>query len=58
MEKERYNISPEEKISNESPNDYHGAERIVDEKGEQIAEAAAMYGDLESAEDYGYVSRG
>lgn len=58
MEKDIYNVSPEEKLSNESPNDYHGAERIVEEKGSRIGEAAAMYGDLESAEDYGYVNRG
>ena len=59
MEKDPYNISPEEKLSNESPNDYHGdVEKITEEKGARIGEAADMYGDLESAEDYGYVSRG
>ena len=31
---------------------------IVDEKGIRIGEAADMYGDVESAEEYGYVTRG
>lgn len=59
MEKEPYNISPEEKLSNESPNGYHGdAEKFEQGRRTSIVEAADMYGDLESAEDYGYVSRG
>lgn len=33
-------------------------ERIVEDKGIRIGEAADMYGDLETAEEYGYVSRG
>ena len=49
-----------EKYSNESsPMDHnHDAARVVEEKGIRIGEAADMYGDLGSAEEYGYVSRG
>ena len=57
MEKEAYNVAPAEKISNDSPG-YTNAERIVEEKGVRMGEAADMYGDLETAEDFGYVSRG
>ena len=44
-----------EKLSDDSPPMGH---RIVEEKGVQIGEAADMYGDLDTAEKYGYVSRG
>lgn len=46
-----------EKYSNESP-PMEDPSRVVEEKGIRIAEAADMYGDLASAEEYGYVSRG
>lgn len=36
----------------------YDAERIVQERGVAIGEAADMYGNLETAEDYGYVERG
>ena len=32
--------------------------RVVEEFGIGVGEAADMYGDLETAEDYGYVTRG
>ena len=46
-----------EKYSNESP-PMDDATRVVEEKGIRIGEAADLYGDLASAEEYGYVSRG
>jgi amino acid transporter len=46
-----------EKYSNESP-PMGDPSRVVEEKGIRIGEAADMYGDLASAEEYGYVSRG
>ena len=46
-----------EKYSNESP-PLDNATRLVEEKGIRIGEAADLYGDLASAEEYGYVSRG
>ena len=55
--KEEYNISRTEKLSNESPL-YDDMARVVDDKGVRIGEAADMYGDLATAEEYGYVSRG
>ena len=55
--KEQYNIAPAEKFSGESP-PYDDMARVVDEKGVRIGEAADMYGDLATAEEYGYVSRG
>lgn len=33
-------------------------DRVVEEFGMQLGEAADMYGDLDTAEDYGYVTRG
>lgn len=33
-------------------------DRVVEEKGVRIGEAADMYGDLDTAEEYGYVTRG
>ena len=55
--KEAYNITPAEKYSAESP-PYDDMARVVDEKGVRIGEAADMYGDLATAEEYGYVTRG
>ena len=59
-EKESYNGTAMEKLSDDSP--MNGARRdsaqIVEEKGVEMGEAADIYGDLETAEDYGYVSRG
>lgn len=45
------------KYSDESP-PMDDAGRLVEEKGIRIGEAADLYGDLASAEEYGYVSRG
>jgi amino acid transporter len=36
----------------------HGVQDIVHEKGHAIGEAADMYGDVQTAEEYGYVQRG
>ena len=59
MEKGEYAVEPKEAFGNEPPvyNDPHSAD-IVENKGIRMGEAADMYGDLETAEDYGYVSRG
>lgn len=57
MAQEPYGNSPGEKYSNESP-PYDDPSRIVETKGVRIDEAADMYGDLATAEDYGYVTRG
>ena len=46
-----------EKYSHESP-PLDDATRVVEEKGIRIGEAADLYGDLASAEEFGYVSRG
>lgn len=46
-----------EKYSNESP-PLDDATKVVEEKGIRIGEAADLYGDLASAEEYGYVTRG
>lgn len=61
MEKEPYGVPPDretrEKYSNESP-PFEDPSRVVETKGIRIGEAADMYGDLATAEDYGYVTRG
>lgn len=36
----------------------HGIQDIVHEKGAALGEAADMYGDIQTAEQYGYVQRG
>lgn len=56
-EKEPYGHSPEGKYSNESP-PYEDPSSVVERKGGRIGEAADMYGDVATAEDYGYVTRG
>ncbi|KAG8526707.1 uncharacterized protein KY384_008136 [Bacidia gigantensis] len=57
MDKEAYNMG---KLSGDSPehDGRHDSANIVHEKGVAMGEAADLYGDLETAEDYGYVSRG
>lgn len=42
----------------EAPPYEAGVDRLVEDKGLRIGEAADMYGDLQTAEEYGYVSRG
>jgi hypothetical protein len=43
----------------ESPGyDHKDAADIVASKGNNIGEAADIYGDVQTAEEYGYVSRG
>ena len=37
---------------------YDDPSRIVEEKGIRMGEAADIYGDVETAEEYGYVTRG
>ena len=37
---------------------YDDPARIVEDKGVRMGEAADMYGDLDTAEEYGYVTRG
>lgn len=36
----------------------HGIKNIVGQKGSAVGEAADIYGDLATAEQYGYVQRG
>ena len=59
MDKERYTVSPLEKHVScyEYPPGYDTA-KIIEERGGAIGEAADVYGDLDTAEDYGYVTRG
>lgn len=54
---EKYVNSAGEKYSNDSP-PYENAATIVETKGARIGEAADLYGDIGTAEDYGYVTRG
>ena len=49
MEKEQYTM--------EAP-PYDEPSRVVEQKGMRMGEAADVYGDIQTAEDYGYVSRG
>ncbi|KAJ4376284.1 hypothetical protein N0V83_001567 [Neocucurbitaria cava] len=44
-------------VDGDSPSD-HGIKDVVNEKGNHIGEAADLYGDVQTAEDFGYVKRG
>ncbi|KAL8680225.1 MAG: hypothetical protein Q9186_003583 [Xanthomendoza sp. 1 TL-2023] len=55
MEKEEYSI---DKSSSNEISHYDDPTKVVEEKGITLGEAAAMYGDLGAAEEYGYVTRG
>lgn len=57
MERGGYAGGSPESYSGESP-PYEDPARITEEKGVRIGEAADLYGDLATAEDYGYVTRG
>jgi len=57
MGKSHYDVSYGERYG-DSPTGSADPSRIVQEKGIAMGEAADMYGDLTTAEDYGYVSRG
>ena len=57
MENGPYGHSPGGKYSNESP-PFEDPASVVKTKGGRIGEAADMYGDVATAEDYGYVTRG
>lgn len=57
LEKEADNGGSIKKYSHGSPASDNAA-RIVEEKGIRLGEAADMYGDIGSAEEYGYVHRG
>ena len=41
-----------------TPPSDHGVKHIVEQKGNGVGEAADVYGDLATAEQYGYVERG
>ncbi|KAF2185740.1 putative proline-specific permease [Zopfia rhizophila CBS 207.26] len=45
-------------IGTDSPHIDHGVKDIVERKGAATGEAADLYGDLQTAEEYGYVERG
>ena len=42
----------------ETPPYENNMDRVVEDKGIRMGEAADMYGDLSTAEEYGYVTRG
>ncbi|MCJ1300671.1 hypothetical protein MMC08_003468 [Hypocenomyce scalaris] len=58
MDKEAYNVEPMEAYPTTDSLPYHDPASLVEEKGIQIGEAAAIFGDLQTVEEYGYVSRG
>jgi amino acid transporter len=41
-----------------TPPSDHGIKGIVETKGNHVGEAADIYGDIETAEEFGYVKRG
>jgi yeast amino acid transporter len=43
-------------VGTESPD--HGIKDVVTSRGNNIGEAADLYGDIQTAEQYGYVERG
>lgn len=59
MNRDIYHVSSVDKtfIEYEYPPGYD-TEQIIAERGVALGEAADMYGDMETAEDFGYVTRG
>lgn len=57
MDKGAYNVEPKEAYGHDVP-PYQDPAGIVETKGIRMGEAADMYGDIQTAEEYGYVSRG
>ncbi len=57
MEKKGYDVHDGERLS-DSPTRYVDPSHVIEEKGIAMGEAADIYGDIATAEDYGYVSRG
>lgn len=51
MEKQNY------RVDTTGSNDYDAPGSDITKPG-KVAEAACLYGDIQTAEDYGYVSRG
>jgi hypothetical protein len=58
MDPESHKNTFPEKDSHESPPFYSEPTATYDSKGNGVAEAADLYGDLATAESYGYVARG
>lgn len=58
MDRESQKHTSPEKDSQESPPFYSEPTATHDGKGGGVAEAADLYGDLATAESYGYVARG
>lgn len=56
-EKDPWKIEREEGFTNVEDM-YDDPSRVVDERGMQFVEATDLYGDIETAKDYGYVTRG
>lgn len=60
--KDEFEIDPVKQYSNLSDiyedNHYNESERMVAARGMQFGEAADLYGDIETVDHYGYVTRG
>lgn len=57
--KDPWKIEPAEEYPMSNVSDmYDDPAAIVEERGIRLGEASDMYGDIKTAEDYGYVSRG
>ena len=57
LEKDPWKIEREEGFTNVEDM-YDDPSRVVNERGMQLGEATDLYGDIETAKDYGYVTRG
>ena len=58
MEKEQYNVSESPDYNGHAHNTYVDPQTGIESKSGRINEAAGLYGDFETAEEYGYVTRG
>ena len=57
LDKDPWKIEREEEFTNVADM-YDDPSRVVDERGMQLGEAANLHSDIETAKDYGYVTRG
>ena len=66
MEKDAYNVNEAADYNGNEGADYNGHAQAqyvdpttgIENKQGRITEAAGIYGDIETAEEYGYVARG
>lgn len=58
MEKDQYNVNESQDYNGHVHNTYVDPNNGIESKQGRLEEAADLYGNIETAEEYGYVTRG